>query len=127
MRGQDAAQQQRGWHGKMQGKARHKESQQSRHQEGEEAEAYTHTAMASETTHIHLQTREEHDIVDADLSEELKRGIASQHVETMLTQHHTGQDEADDVWNVQTPEDDRRQQQNEEHDEENPRRISYQW
>ena len=61
------------------------------------------------------------------LSEELKGGIVGQNIETMLAQQHTGQDEADDVRHVQTPENNGRQQQYEEHDEENPRRICYQW
>ena len=77
--------------------------------------------------HLKLQTGQEHDIVDADLSEELEGGVTGQYIETMLAQQHTGQDETDDVRHVQTPENDGRQQQYEEHDEENPRRIGNQW
>ena len=107
----------------MQGVARHEIPQYTRHEEGETAEAYACMPVSTETAHIHLQAGEEHDIVDADLSEEFERSIASQYIETMFTQHYTSQDEADDVRHMQTPEDDGRQQQNEQHDEENPRRI----
>ena len=124
VRGQDAGQEER---------CRHIEGQQpyTRHEpedewygNGEQSEDDAVTDVLLEAFEVHLESGEEHDVVDAHLAEEFETAVAGEDVESVLADDGTREDESDEVGDMQSCEDDGGEQDNAQHDEENPSRVS---
>ena len=73
-----------------------------------------------EVLQVHLQTGQEHDVVDTHLAEQLETAVALQDVETILAYHHAGQNHTDDVGDAQAAQEDRCKEYDHEHQEEYP-------
>ena len=69
---------------------------------------------------VHFKTCQKHDIIDTHLAEELETAVALQNIETILANHHTGQNHADDVRDAQSAQDNGSKQDDHQHQEENP-------
>ena len=100
------------------GKAQHK-----RHQRRHTAEQTTAQLILFQAREVHLETCQEHDVVDAHLTEKFERVVPFQQVEAVLTHEHTGQNHADEMRNAQPRKEHRRQQNDGEHKEEYPRVV----
>ena len=70
--------------------------------------------------HIKLQGSQEHDVVDAYLTENLKRTVAPEKVETMLAHQHACQNQTYYVGYAQPPEQQRCKQDDAQNHEEYP-------
>ena len=96
-----------------------------RNGEGEDAEAKPLTPMLLHTAHLQLQAGEEHNIVDANLSEKLERRIVGQEVEAILADKDACQDETNDRGNSESSEQQRCKQNDTEHHKEYPCGVGY--
>jgi hypothetical protein len=72
-------------------------------------------AVLLEILHVDLQAGREHDVEQAHRAEENKARIALQQVEPVGTDHHAGQDHADDAGHAQLAQQDGHQQDDEQH------------
>ena len=97
--------------------------QDKRHHEGEKTENQETSLVFLHTLHVHLQSGQEHDVVQSHTPEKLKRRVAFQNVEAILPHKHTRQHHADDVRNAQLAHDDGGKQNDAEHDKENQCRV----
>ena len=84
------------------------------------------SAVLDDTSHAQFQSGQEHDVVDAYLSEEFEGTVACQDVESVLADEDAGQDEADDVGDVKAAEQDGRTQDDDKDEEEYPWRVGHQ-
>ena len=77
-----------------------KKTQEEGNQEGKETKLDSVTPVMLHTAHIQLQSRQEHDVVDTHLSEQLKGTVPVQYVQPVLSNQHTGQDKTYHMWNT---------------------------
>ena len=63
--------------------------------------------VLAQSVHVHLQRSQEHDVVEANLAEQLERVVALQNVQSVLAHEHAGEHHSDDVRNAQLAHDDR--------------------
>ena len=68
--------------------------------------------MTAETAHVHLQTGQEHDVIDAHLTEEHDAVVTVQHMKPVGTHEQTRQDEPYDMGHTQAAQHDGCQQDN---------------
>ena len=73
--------------------------------------------------HVHLQSRQEHDIAESDASEQFERVVTFQNVQAVLADKHTCQHHANDVRDTQFTHDNWGKQNDAKHDEEYQRRV----
>ena len=74
--------------------------------ESKHAENSHAAAVPLQSLHVHLQSGKEHDVIESDTSEKLKRGVALQYVQSVLSHDDTRQHHADDMRNAQPSHDD---------------------
>ena len=84
----------------------HGVSHSERYEKGQQPEDGHAVAVLFQPLHVHFQTGKEHDIIEADTSEKLKRGITLQYVQSVLPHDDTRQHHADDMRNAQPSHDD---------------------
>ena len=104
---------------------RHDVGEDQGYETGEQTEDQKLSGLAPDTLQVHLETGQEHDIVESDASEDLEGDIALQDVQTIFTDDDTRQYHTNDVRNAQFTHDNRRKENNHQHDEENHRGVSY--
>ena len=68
--------------------------------------------------HVHLQSGQEHDVVESHPAEELKGVVALQDVESILPDDDTRQHHADDMGDAQLTHHDRRKENDQQHHKE---------
>ena len=81
--------------------ARHN-AQHERNREGQYAEVQTCFAILLHAAHLELQTCEKHDIVNANLTEELKRPIVGKQVEAIRPHENAGHNQSYDWRHTQS-------------------------
>lgn len=123
MRGEDARQHEGSNRIAIQEIAYGEESNDKRHKECEQSELQTLGRIPGYTTHVQFQSGQEHDVVDTNLSEQLKRTVAFEQVQSILSYQHTSQNEAYDVWNMQLAEQKRGTEDDDQNEEEYPGRV----
>ena len=123
VRGHDAAQQEGGRGRIAEQGGGHDEGQDEGHEAREQSEDKELPRVALHALQVHLQSGEEHNVVEAHAAEDLKRDVALQDVESVFSDGDTGQHHSDDVGDAQLAHDDRRKQDNHQHHEEDHRGV----
>ena len=118
VRRHDAAQQKRCRVAVAQHRARHAVGQRQRNEARQHAEHQEAARVLLHALQVHLQSRQEHDVQQTHLAEQLERRVAHQHVQPVLSDDHARQHHADDVRNAQLAHDDGGKQDNHQHDKE---------
>ena len=90
---------------------------------GEHPEAQSVAPILLHAAHLQLQAGQEHDVVDADLPEELEGTVVRQQVQPVLPHQHACHDEPYDGRNAQLPQQQRRKQDDAQHHREDPSRV----
>ena len=101
----------------------HAIGEEERYKTGEQAIDKQSRLVLFHAFHIHLQCSEEHDVIESHLSEELKRRVALQDIQSVFAYEHTCQHHTDDVRDTEFTHDDRGKEDDEEHYEEYQRRV----
>ena len=83
------------------------------------------TAVLLEVGHVHFQSGEEHDVVEAHFAEELEAAVARQDVEPVFADHQSRQYHADDVRDAEPVQQDGGEQDDEQYKEKYPCRVGY--
>ena len=91
--------------------------------EGEQAEAQAVAPVTVHASHLKLKAGQEHDVVDAHLTEELEGAVVSKEIEAILPHEDASHDESDDGRHSHLPEKQRREQDDAEHHREDPRGV----
>ncbi len=123
VRGVHAGQQQGGHEGVVEHVKVDPEAYAQRDDEGEDAQDERLDADALEVFHVHLQSREEHDVVESHLSEKLEAAVERQEVQSVLPYGYPRQNHADNVRDAEPLKHDGREQNNRQHEEEYPCRV----
>ena len=87
--------------GVTQYRLRHHVGQYQGHETGEQSEDDKATGVFLHPLHVHLESSEEHDVVETHAAEEFERVVALQDVEAILSDDDTRQYHTDDVRNTQ--------------------------
>ena len=82
-------------------------AQPERDAEGVESEYETAPAVSPEVGHVHVETREEHDVEQSGCSGEDDAAVAQHEVESVRSDHRTGDDESQQVGYFEFVEDQR--------------------
>ena len=82
------------------------------------------TDVLLESFQVHLESCEEHDVVDAYLPEEFEAAVACEDVEAVFPDDGSRENESYEVGDVEPSEDDGGEQNDAKHDEEDPSRVS---
>ena len=124
MRSKDTGQQQRGEPGVTQHVVAHQQAPHKGNDKGHPAEEESPAAVAGKVTHIHLQSGQEHDVVDAHLAKEFETAVAFKHIKAMLAYQYTGQYQSDNVRDTQPAQQHGGEQNHGQHKEKNPCGVS---
>ena len=76
-------------------KAKHKGDKK-----GEQAQLKPSFPIMLDTAYVQFQSRQEHDVVDAYLTEQLKGTVAFQNVKAVFPHQHTGKDKSYHMGNM---------------------------
>ena len=125
VRGHDTAQQERRRRRVVQQRDGHQVRQSQGHQTRQQSEDEEPLLVLLHALHVHLQSGQEHDVVETDAPEQFERVVALQDVQAVLPHDDARQHHADDVRNPQLAHDDRGKQDNEQHHEEYQRGVGY--
>ena len=90
---------------------------------GEQSEDDVVSGVLLHALDVHLQSGEEHDVIESYASEELEGAVALQNVQAELPDEHTCQYHANDMRNPEFTHDDRGKQDDEQHHEEDERGV----
>ena len=88
------------------------------HEAREQTEDHKRTGLFLHTLHIHLQTCQEHDIIESHPPEQFEGVVTFQDIEAILADDHTRQHHPDDMRNAQFTHHDRRNKDNHQHHKE---------
>ena len=92
-------------------------------EEREESEEENLHPVALHSLDVHLQSGEEHDVIQTHLAEQLERTVALQDIESVFAHHHSGENHPHDMWDTQLAHDYRSRENDEEHHEEYRRGV----
>ena len=93
-------------------------------QERQQTECQHLSDVLSQALHVHLQSCEEHDVVESYLSEEFERVVALQDVQPVLSHNDSREHHSDDVRNAEPVHHHRCHQYNDQHNEKYPCAVS---
>ena len=110
VRGVHTGQEHGGHHAVLKHGAVDYEAHQHRYDEGHQPVGERPHAVLHEVGHVHLEAGEEHDVVQADVPEEVERVVLGQDVEPVRADHNPREHHADDVRDAQLAHDDGREQ-----------------
>ena len=75
-------------------------SRQEGNGKGKQSEYRAQPTVSGKVSHVHLQSGQEHDVVNAYLAEQLKAAVAFQDVQSVWPYDDSCQDKSDDMRNM---------------------------
>ena len=78
----------------------HQVSQSQRYQTGQQSEDEKTLFVAFDTFHVHLQTGQEHDVIESYASKKVERAVALQNVQSVLAYEDASKYQTDDMRNT---------------------------
>ena len=118
VRRHDTSQQERGGWGVREDGRCHRIGEDEGHKACQQSKHDKRACILLDALHVHLKTCEEHDVVEAYPSEQLKRVVTLQDVEAILSDHHACQHHPDDMRNTQFAHHDRCEEDDQQHHKE---------
>ena len=123
VRGHDTTYEEGGTAGVAQHRPGHDVGHDERYETGEQTERQELIGVLLQAFQVHLQSGEEHDIVETYTAKDLERHVALQDIETIMSHGDTCQYHADDVRDAQFAHHNRCKENDKQHHEEDQRGV----
>ena len=100
MGGEDACQKQGCWNAVVEEVITCQKTETERYHGGDETKDEALVAVLFQILQVHLQTCQEHDVVDAHLAEQFERCVSCKEIEAVFANQHTCQNHSDEMRNA---------------------------
>ena len=126
MGGIHGAEEHRRQHVEPQDEVARQDAEKERDDERQQPEEQSAADVEPQMVHVNLESGEEHEVEQTYLAENVEARVVVEYVEAIGTDDDAGHNHADDVWNLDFIEQQRRKEDDSQNDEKNRHRLSHQ-